>query len=90
MDGVAAMPRGGALERVALVSLLLFIAAVQVSIAAAHILLALTAILWLTLVLTRQEAVEVPRMFWPLAAYAAITLISAVFSVDYRISIVDS
>jgi putative inorganic carbon (HCO3(-)) transporter len=90
MDGVAAVPRGGALERVALVSLLLFIAAVQVSIAAANILLAVTAILWLTLVLTRQEVVEVPRMFWPLAAYAAITLISAVFSVDYRISIVDS
>jgi putative inorganic carbon (hco3(-)) transporter len=90
MDRLNAVPRGGALERAALVSLLLFTASVQVSIAAAHILLAITALLWLALVLTRQERIEVPRMFWPLAAYAAMTLISAVFSIDYRISIIDS
>jgi len=90
MDGVDALPRGGALERAAFVSLLLFTASVQISIAAANILLAVTAILWLALVFTRQERVEVPRMFWPLAAYAGMTLISAAFSIDPRISIIDS
>ena len=88
MDGIAA--RGGALERAAFVSLLLFTAALQFSIAAANVLLAITAILWLALVVTQQERVEVPRMFWPLAAYAAMTLISAARSIDPRISIIDS
>src|SRR6185295_4174804 len=30
------------------------------------------------------------KMFWPLAAYAGVTLIASVFSVDPRVSLVDS
>ncbi|MEO5896100.1 MAG: hypothetical protein ABIS06_10390, partial [Vicinamibacterales bacterium] len=90
MDSVTSRPRRRALEQSAFVSLLLFAAALQVSIAAAQILLALTALLWLALVISGHEAIHVPRMFWPLAAYSGISLVSAARSIDPRISIIDS
>jgi len=37
-----------------------------------------------------HERVAVPKMFWPLAAYAVATLVASVFSVDPRVSLVDS
>jgi O-antigen ligase len=77
------------LERAAYYSLLAFAAALQVSIAAADILLTLTGLLWLGLVVRDRERIDVPRMSWPLAAYGAATLIAAVFSVDPRTSLVD-
>ncbi|HWK11475.1 MAG TPA: O-antigen ligase family protein [Vicinamibacterales bacterium] len=77
------------LERAAYLSLLAFAAALQVSIAAADILLTLAGLLWLSLVIRNRERIEVPRMFWPLAAYAGATLIAAVFSVDPHTSLVD-
>lgn len=77
------------LERAAFIALLLFAASLQVSIAAAQILLSLTALLWLALVVTRREHVDVPPMFWPLAAYAGYTLVSTFFSIDPRVSIRD-
>ena len=78
-----------ALEQPAFISLLLFAAALQVSIAAAQVMLGVTALLWLTLVLSRRETIEVPPMFWPLLAYAGMTLISTVFSIDPAVSIRD-
>jgi O-antigen ligase len=77
------------LERAAYVSLLAFAAAPQFSIAAAGILLGLSAILWLALVIVNHERIEVPRMFWPLAVYAGATLVASLFSVDPRISLED-
>jgi hypothetical protein len=77
------------LERAAYVSLLAFAAAPQFSIAASGILLGLSALLWIAVVVVNRERVEVPRMFWPLAAYAAATLVAALFSVDPRISLAD-
>ena len=71
-------------------AMLAFAASLQVSIAAANILLGLTAILWLVLLVKRRERIEVPPMFWPLAAYAAASLVSAVFSIDPHKSLVDS
>jgi O-antigen ligase len=82
------LPANG-LERAAFFVMLAFAAALQISIAAADILLALAAILWLILVVRDRERVEVPRMFWPLLAYAAATLVSAIFSVDPHVSLVD-
>ena len=38
----------------------------------------------------REEQLEVPGFFWPLAAYAAVTLISTTASVDPAVSLVDS
>ena len=71
MAGVALTAAPSRLERAAYFALLAFAASLQVSIAAANILLALTAILWLTLIVTRRERVDVPAFFWPLLAYAA-------------------
>ena len=77
------------LERAAYLSLLAFAAAPQFSIAASGILLGLSAFLWLALVIVNHERIEVPRMFWPLAAYAGATLVASFFSVDPRISFED-
>lgn len=80
---------GSALEQAAFVSLLLFAAALQVSIAAAQTLLGLTALLWIALIVSRREKIDVPSMFWPLAAYAGMTLVSTIFSIDPEVSIRD-
>ncbi len=86
----AVMPfRGDKLEAATLAGLLAFVAALQLSIAAAGILLAVTIACWLACVATHQERVEVPRMFWPLAAYAGATVLSALFSADPSLSLVD-
>jgi O-antigen ligase len=78
------------LERAAYWCLLAFTASLQVSIAAANILLALTAILWLALVSLRRERIGAPAMFVPLAVYAGLSLVSTVFSIDPETSFVDS
>jgi O-antigen ligase len=88
-DTMPALP-SAPLERAACLALLAFAAALQLSIAAADILLTIATILWLGLIVRNNERIEVPRMFWPLAAYAAATLVASVFSVDPRISLVDS
>jgi O-antigen ligase len=88
-DAVPALP-SAPLERAACLALLAFAAALQLSIAAADILLTIAAILWVGLLVRNRERVEVPPMFWPLAAYAAATLVAAFFSVDPRTSLIDS
>ena len=82
--------RSSLLERVAYVVLLAFAGAPQFSIFVAELLLAVVAVLWLILVVRNHERIEVPAMFWPLLAYAAATLVSASFSIDRRVSFVDS
>ena len=92
-DGwVDAMPAltAAPLERAACLALLAFAAALQVSIAAADILLTVAVVLWLGLIVKNRERIDVPKMFWPLAAYAAATLIASAFSVDPNVSFVDS
>ena len=76
-------------ESAAYFSLLGVAAAVQLSIAAAHILFTLTALLWIALLIQGRERVEVPRMFWPLALYAALTLVSTAFSISPQVSLRD-
>jgi O-antigen ligase len=78
------------LERAACLALLAFAAALQVSIAAADILLTIATLLWLGLLVRNNERFEVPKMFWPLAAYGVATLIASIFSVDPRVSLIDS
>jgi O-antigen ligase len=65
-------------------------AALQFSIAAAQTLLAIAIACWLALVVWRRERVEVPRFFWPLAVLAALTLVSAAFSPQPRVSFADT
>ena len=42
------------------------------------------------LLVKNHERAAVPPMFWPLAAYGVATLAASVFSVDPRVSLVDS
>jgi O-antigen ligase len=89
MPAMPALPEAP-LERAACLTLLAFAAALQVSIAAADILLTIATVLWLGLVLRNRERIDLPKMFWPLAAYAVATLVASIFSVDPRVSLVDS
>jgi O-antigen ligase len=90
-DGVIAGTddRPAGLERAALLTLLAFAAALQLSIFVADILLAITAGLWIALLVRNRERLEVPRMFWPLAAYAVVTLVASAYSVDPKTSFAD-
>ncbi len=63
--------------------------AIQFSIAAGQILTAIAAACWVVTIVAGRERASVPRMFWPLLAYAAFTLISAAFSPQPRISLAD-
>ncbi len=74
------------LELAAVAALVAFAAALQFSIAVAQIFLALTFVAWVALVVVQRERVEVPPMFWPLAAYAGITVLGCAFSLDPRVS----
>src|SRR5438876_753048 len=64
-------------------------AAVLFSIAVAQVLFAIAVVCWIAVVAIHHERVEVPAFFWPLAAYAAVTLTSAAFSPEPRVSLVD-
>jgi O-antigen ligase len=75
--------------RIGYVSLLGFVSALQFSIAAANIFLALALLMWLGHVAALRR-IEIPRFFYPLAAYATLTLVSAAFSDDPNASFVDS
>jgi O-antigen ligase len=90
MTSPAAPTRPSRLENAAFVTMLAFGASTQFSIAAAQSLLALAAVLVIILVIRDRERIEVPRMFWPLAAYAAITLVAAAFSIAPDVSLWDS
>ena len=78
------------LERAAYLLLLGFAGAPLFSIFIAELLLALAAVLWLVMVIRGRERIAVPAMFWPLLAYGAATIVSAIFSVDRRVSFLDS
>jgi O-antigen ligase len=77
------------LERVGYAVLIGFVSALQFSIAAANILLGLCLLIWLLRAIALRR-VEVPTFFYPLAAYAIATLVSAAFSDDPSASFVDS
>ena len=77
------------LEQAGTVALFAMAGAVQFSIAAAQILLGIALICWITLLIVRRERFEVPSFFWPIAAYAAATLVSAALSPDPRTSLID-
>ena len=76
-------------ERIGFLALLGFVSALQFSIAVANICLAVALLMWL-LHIANRRAIEVPSFWVPLAAYGAITLVSAAFSSDPRASFVDS
>lgn len=85
----AGVPPRDRLEQIGLWSLVGIVAAMQLSIAAAQILLSVAALAWLASHIARGERLEAPRFFWPLVAYAAFTLASAGFSLDPAVSFTD-
>jgi O-antigen ligase len=78
------------IDTLGLVLLIGFAGALQLSIAAADILLTLTLLAWAALLATRRARPDVPRFFWALALYGAATLVASAFSVDPRASFADS
>lgn len=86
----AGVPPRDRLETIGLWSLVGIVAAMQLSIAAAQILLTIASAAWLVSHLVRGERLHAPPFFWPLVIYAALTLISAGFSIDPEASFVDS
>ena len=77
------------LDRIALWSLYGFAGALQVSIAAAQVLLTITVLCWIGLLATGRARFAAPAFFRPLLVYAVLTLVATVFSVDVWVSLVD-
>ena len=75
--------------RIGYLSLLGFVSALHFSIAAANVFLGLSLLMWLLQAVATRR-LDAPRFFFPLAAYAAATLVSAAFSDDPNASFVDS
>src|SRR5688500_11176486 len=85
---IALAPRDR-VEQVGLISLLGIVAAAPLSIAVAQILLTVSVVCWLVSHISRREALQAPSFFWPLVAYAAMTLLAAGFSRDPAVSFED-
>ncbi len=76
-------------SRVGLWSLFGFVAALQVSIAAAQVLLGVVVLCWLWMLASGKAAFSAPAFFRPLLVYALLTLVASVFSGDPRASFAD-
>jgi O-antigen ligase len=81
--------RNDKLEVVTIGALIGFLAAAQLSVAPAYIMLAITFACWAAVVWVHHERIQVPMMFWWLAAYSVATVFSALNSVDPTASLVD-
>ena len=89
-SAAVAMPRANRLEQAAFATLIAFVAALQISIAVAETLLAVTGALWIALLIVRRERFTAPAWFWLLAGYAGLTLLSATLSLAPITSLTDS
>lgn len=88
--GALGTESGISLDRASLWLLLAFIGSLQISIALAGILLTLTLLCWAVLLVRDRAWPTAPSFMVPLLAYAAVTLVSAAFSIDPVASVVDS
>ena len=85
--GEAATP---GLDRLAAALLFGFVASLQISIAAAGILLSAMLVCWVAILVIDRRSPSAPAFFIPLAAYGVMTLVSSVFSSDRTTSLIDS
>jgi len=76
-------------EQVGLFALIGMVAAAQLSIAIAEILLSVAIVCWFVMHLSRRERLDAPAFFWPLVGYAMLTLLAAGFSRNPVISVPD-
>ena len=87
----AAHPRTApGLHQVTFWLLLAFVAALQISIALASVLLVATLIGWAVLLVRDRTRPAAPRFFTPLVVYAGVTLVSSAFSLDPAESFLDA
>jgi O-antigen ligase len=77
-------------KRVGFWALLGFVGALQFSIALANVFFGLALLMWLLRLATGRTKFDAPAFFIPLAAYGAVTLVSAALSSDPRAGFVDS
>jgi O-antigen ligase len=77
------------LDRVTFGLLLVFVASLQVSIAAANILLTAVLLGWVAILVRDRTRPSAPRFIIPLLAYAGWTLVATVFSFNFAVSLVD-
>jgi len=82
-------PAAPGLERLTTILLLAFVGAVQLSIAAAQILLGALLLCWITGMVRDKTRPTAPTFFVALLAYAGITLISSIFSIAPLESLID-
>lgn len=85
----AGVPPRDRLDAIGLGALFLLVVAVQFSIAVASAVAAILLIVWVAAMVARREPPELPALFWPLAAYAGLTLVSALFSLSRVESLID-
>jgi O-antigen ligase len=78
-----------ALDRLTMILLLGFVAALQISIALSHILLTAVLISWVALRIQDRTRPAAPPFFVALLIYGLLTLVSSVFSVDPTASFID-
>ena len=78
------------LEKAALWLLLAFVASLQLSIAAAGVLLTASLVAWAAILVRDRRRPAAPGFMLPLALYGAATLVSAAFSIDPAASLIDS
>jgi hypothetical protein len=86
----AAAPQDFGLERTSRLLLLAFVASLQLSIAAANVLLVAMLGCWIAKLTRDRSRPEAPRFFLPLLVYAGCTLVSAAASIDPLESLIDS
>ena len=87
--GMPEAPAAPGLERLTTLLLLGFVGAVQLSIAAAQILLAALLLCWIVGMVRDKARPSAPPFFVALLAYAGITLISSIFSISPLESFID-
>jgi len=87
--GMPAAPTAPGLERLTMILLLAFVGAVQLSIAAAQILLGALVVCWIIGMVRDKTRPSAPTFFVALLAYAGITLVSSIFSIAPLESFID-
>jgi O-antigen ligase len=78
------------LDRLTIALLLAFVATVQISIVAAQAFFVLLLVAWMATLVRDKTRPTAPQFFWALLGYAAVTLVSAAFSLDPIESFIDS
>ena len=88
--GLLNMKKVGTVPTFLAIAIVLFLLFSFWSISLSQIFLTCALILWIILLVTKKQKFEIPRFFWPLVAYALLSLISSFRSVNAEVSLIDS